>query len=62
MTQSCELLDSVGEQIDLDAINKPMRVMGASAEPPAVTGVITVVVLAMTFLTEGLLAGEINFV
>jgi hypothetical protein len=36
--------------------------MGAPAEPPAVTGVISIVLLAMTFLTEGLLTGEIQFV
>ena len=61
MHQSCELLDSVGEQIDLDTECKPTRVMGAPAEPPAVTGVITVVLLAMTFLTEGVLKGAIRF-
>ena len=61
MNQSCELLDSVGEQIDLDTECKPTRVMGAPAEPPAVTGVITVVLLAMTFLTEGVLKGTIQF-
>ena len=25
MDQSCELIDSVGEQIDLDLVNKPVR-------------------------------------
>ena len=62
MHQSCELLDSVGELIDLDEKSKPIRVMGFPAEPPAVTGVVTVVLLAFTFLSEGLLAGEIQFV
>eukprot|EP01050_Picozoa_sp_SAG11_P006814 SAG11_NODE_545_length_8621_cov_25.321521_4_plen_159_part_00 len=62
MNQSCELLDSVGEQIDLDSVCKPTRVMGAPAEPPAVTGVISVVLLALTFLTEGVINGDIRFV
>lgn len=62
MDQSCELLDSVGEQIDLDSVCKPTRVMGAPAEPPAVTGVLSIVLLALTFLTEGLVNGDIQFV
>ena len=62
MDQSCELLDSVGEQIDLDSVCKPTRVMGAPAEPPAVTGVLSIVLLALTFLTEGLVNGDIRFV
>jgi hypothetical protein len=62
MNQSCELLDSVGEQIDLDQNVKPTRVMGAPAEPPVVTAVVTVVLVAFSFLAEGILLGEINFV
>jgi hypothetical protein len=63
MTQQMVLkaFTDAGEQIDLDAACKPTRVMGAPAEPPAVTGVISIVLLAMTFLTEGLLNGDIQF-
>ena len=50
-----------GEQIDLDAVYKPTRVMSAPAEPPVVTGAISVVPSATTFLTDGLLNGDIQF-
>ena len=55
MDQSCELLDSVGEQIDLDQATNPTRVMGLAADPPAVTFIVGLVLMSMSLLTEGLL-------
>lgn len=63
MDQSCELLDSVSEQLDLDMENNPTRVMGLAANPPAVSFITGLVLMSLSLLTDGLiLKGTIEFV
>ena len=52
MRNTCEMLDSVGEQISLQALTQPMRVMALPAAPPAITFALGVSGLAFSFAFE----------
>jgi hypothetical protein len=62
MRNTCEMLDSVREQIDLRGDEDPMRVMALPAAPPAITFALGVSGLALSFAFDAWSNGYLEIV
>ena len=62
MRNTCEMLDSVREQIDLQGEKDPMRVMALPAAPPAITFALGVSGLALSFAFDAWSNGYLEIV